>query len=544
MTNDRTKVIIEAFFGLTGHVNHHAITPDHYAVNKNTLTILSIRVANQTVTLRKVDNAITEVLLTPTQGGRQKLSPQQISDLTLLGKKIEQFAYFPQHVEWIFFKNAFFITKLTQATIHLHAFTTDDKSVETSPLLGSGLPGSSGIASGPVRIVTSHHDIAKVESGDVVVAKHTDHTYNAALKKAKAIITEQGGRMSHTGIIARGIGIPAVVNMEHATSILKNGHIVQVNGSTGQVYFGGKKAHVIHHPPSAPDSTATKIFVSVPQASPTHDLLDIDGAELSGSRLIQEIGTHPKRAVEEGKSKEFSKLLADKIAEYCDVFSPRPVIYELSNLTTDEYRSLVGGRDFEPDEKNAHLGYRGILRHLSDPSLLQVELDALSLVRNGRNMKNVSLLIPHVRTLNELIALKEKLTRAGFYRNPSFKLWLRADTPATGLLLEKYIHVGIDGISIDTDSLTTLVLGADRKNNDIAHHYNELDEAVLLVIEQMIKKAREYSLPVLVSGSAVTLHTTLTEKLVEWGVYGVCITHLNHSPVKRHIAITEKKLIS
>lgn len=548
VTNDKSKIVIEAIFGLGELIVQGAVTPDHYEVDKENLKILSKKTSFQNRSLKKHGVSNKEIKFSRKQGEKQKLSEKEIITLAKLGKEIEKHYYFPQDLEWAIEKGKAYIVQ-TRSVTTTH---TQQKVVNTnllsSDIILKGDPASPGIASGPAKVIFSPKDIGKVLSGDVLVAPQTNPDFVPAMKKAVAIVTDSGGRTSHAAIVSRELGIPAVVGTELATKKIKTGNIITVNGTKGEIYKGGFS---ISKQSSAPAyshlKTATKVYVNLaePELADKIAQNDADGIGLLRAEFMMAgIGIHPKKLIKEGKEKIFIEKLSKDLETFCKAFNPRPVVYRTSDFKTNEYRNLIGGKDFEPEESNPMLGYRGAFRYIHDPEVFELELKAIRHVREKLRLKNLWLMIPFVRTVDELVKVKRLINKAGLERSSTFKLWMMAEIPSNFLFLEKFIEVGIDGISIGSNDLTMLVLGTDRDNSEVASEFNEMDQAPLWAFEQIIKTAVKHGITVSMCGQAVSTYPELVRKLVEWGVTSVSVSPDAIQSTKKLIAQTEKEILS
>ncbi|HYM65332.1 MAG TPA: phosphoenolpyruvate synthase, partial [Candidatus Sulfotelmatobacter sp.] len=355
VTNDKSKITIEAILGLGELIVQGEENPDHYEVLKENFSITNKKISQQVKLLKKVGLNNKEIKLTKANGGRQKISDKQIVELAKIGEKLEKHYYFPQDIEWAIEKNKVFI-------VQTRAVTTTGKKTETvltqapvaSDILLSGDPASPGIAVGPVKLILSAKEIGKVNSGDVLVAPQTNPDYVPAMKKAVAVVTDSGGRTSHAAIVSRELGIPAVVGTNEATKKLKTGNIITVNGTKGEVYKGGFSVkETVRKVNTEKIKTATKLYVNLAEPSLAEDISkkDADGVGLLRAEFIMaDIGVHPKKMIKDGKSDEFINKLSDDIAKFCSSFYPRPVVYRASDFKTNEYRNLIGGKDYEPEE--------------------------------------------------------------------------------------------------------------------------------------------------------------------------------------------------
>ncbi len=552
VTNDKSKIVIEAIYGLGELIVQGVVTPDHYEVDKNEMKILTKHISRQEKKLLKIKGDNKEVRIDKKEKDKQKLSDNQILDLALLGKNLEKHYYFPQDIEWAIEKDNIYIVQTRPITTIKATKKADSEKAINLPLILQGSPASPGIASGSVRMVHSLHDIQKIKNGDVLVASQTNPDYVPAMKKAVAIITDKGGRTSHAAIVSRELGIPAVVGTEKATSILKTGMVVTVNGEKGEVYKGGIVKSFVHNQsltvvPSNKITTVTKIYVNLSQPDVAEKVAakNVDGVGLLRAEFIMaNIGVHPKKLIHDGKKHVFVNTLAEALEKFCTAFNPRPVIYRASDFKTNEYRGLLGGKEYEPIEPNPMLGYRGAFRYITDPKVFELELEAIKLVREKKGLKNLSLMIPFARTVNELIQVKKILSKNGLHRSPTFKLWMMVEIPANVILLDKFIAVGIDGVSIGSNDLTMLILGTDRDNSEVASIYDEQNEAVLWALEKVIKTCHKYKITSSICGQAPSLYPSLVEKLVQWGITSISVSEDVIDSVRKTVSEAEKKLFT
>ncbi|HSW96442.1 MAG TPA: phosphoenolpyruvate synthase [Candidatus Saccharimonadales bacterium] len=550
VTNDKTKIVIEAIYGLGELIVQGSITPDHYEVHKDGFKILEKKVVEQKIMLEKVGAKNKEIKVSASKSKLQKITDEQIIFLAKIAAKLEKHYYFPQDMEWAIEKNKIYIVQTRPVTTTQHK-TTTNLSTEMhidSKIILKGDPASPGIASGPVRIIASAKEIGKVMQGDVLVASETNPDYVPAMKKAIAIITDRGGRTSHAAIVSREIGIPAIVGTEKGTKILKNGEIITINGNSGEIYKGSyqitdaKNEHISEH-----TKTATKVYVNLaePDFAEKTAKRNIDGVGLLRAEFMMAgIGTHPRKMIHDGKKKEYVRALADGLASFCKVFSPRPVVYRASDFKTNEYRNLLGGKAYEPIEPNPMLGYRGAFRYIHNPEVFELELEAIKLVRNKLGLKNLWLMLPFVRNVEEVVEVKKILGSVGLHRTPTFKLWMMVEIPTNVILLDKFIEAGIDGVSIGSNDLTMLMLGTDRDNSEVAQEYNEQDPAMLWAYEKIIKTANKYKITSSMCGQAPSLYPNLLEKLVKWGITSVSVSPDAIDNTRHLLSEFEKKLIS
>lgn len=547
VTNDKSKVVIEAIYGLGEMIVQGAVNPDHYEIDKNELLILSKKSNYQDKLLTKkgIDNKL--ISLSTSKGSKQKISDKEIIALAKLGKEIEKHYYFPQDIEWAIEKGVIYV-------VQTRAVTTTEKKSENVLTSGQeikvilkGDPASPGIDTGPVKIILSAKEIDKVSTGDVLVAPQTNPDYVPAMKKATAIVTDSGGRTSHAAIVSRELGIPAVVGTKNATKVLKNGLVVSVNGTKGEVYKGKLS---FSRKSSTQDiqniRTATKVYVNLAEPDLAEKIAqeNADGIGLLRAEfMMADIGVHPKKMIKEGKSNIYVEKLTQDLLKFSKAFYPRPVVYRTSDFKTNEYRNLVGGRDFEPQESNPMLGFRGAFRYIHDPEVFNLELKAIKNVREKYNQKNLWIMIPFVRTVNELEKVKLLINKSGLVRSSTFKIWMMVEIPSNVILLNEFIKVGIDGISIGSNDLTMLVMGTDRDNFEVSTEFNEMDKSTMWAFEHVIKTAHKYGITSSMCGQAASTYPELIRKLVSWGVSSVSVSPDALNSTRKLISEAEKEIL-
>jgi pyruvate,water dikinase len=374
-----------------------------------------------------------------------------------------------------------------------------------------------------------------------------------AMKKAVAIVTNKGGQTSHAAIVSRELGVPCVVGTKTATSTLKQGRIITVDGASGKVYESNLKASSVNYNPQTPEyvapsqtlKTATKVYVNLGEPELAEEIAkrNVDGVGLLRAEFMMAgIGIHPKKLIHEKKSKLFVDTLAEGIGKICAAFGERPVVYRASDFKTNEYSHLKGGEQYEPSEPNPMLGYRGAYRYIHDADVFDLELEAIKKVRNVMGYKNLNLMIPFVRNVKELQEVKKIVIASGLSRTQTFKLWMMVEIPVNVILLDSFIDVGIDGISVGTNDLTMLMLGTDRDNETVAADYDERNPAVLWALQHIIRTAHKRGITVSVCGQAPSSHPDVAEFLCKEGVTSVSVTPDVIDKTRQVLYDTERKL--
>ncbi len=547
INNDKNVIVIEAINGLGEYIVGGNVNPDHYEISKNDYSIIKNEVHDQDVKLVKRGKDNVEVKMPNTEGKKQKISNETIVEMAKIIANIEKHYYFPQDIEWAIEDNNIFIVQSRPITTMKAQKDDGEEDVKGHKILLEGSPASPGIGIGDPVIVMSPEEIGKVQDGNVLVAPMTDPDYVPAMKKAVAIVTELGGRTSHAAIVSRELGIPAVVGAQNATKILASEKEISVDGEMGKVYQGKisiKRKNDEQPKGIAHLKTLTKIYINLAQVDQAKSAskLNVDGIGLLRAEfMMADIGTHPKRIIEQGKQEEFIETLARKLKKVVKPFSPRPVIYRATDFKSNEYRHLKGGADYEPHEENPMIGFRGASRYIVWKEIFDMELEAIKRVRES-GYKNLHLMIPFIRIPVELMQIKSIISQHGLFDNPSFKLWIMVEVPSTVLLLEDFIKVGIDGVSIGTNDLTMLLLGVDRDNSEVAHIYSEQNPAVLWALKRIITTARKHNVTVSVCGQAPSDYPDLAESLVRWGVTSLSLNIDAVDRTRLLIHDVEKKL--
>jgi len=548
VTSDTGKIAIEAVFGLGETIVSGDVTPDTYIIDKDGLKIIRKEIAPQEWKLirnaaGKGKEANVKVVLTPEEQARQKVSDADIIALAKIGRQIEDWYKFPQDIEWAKENNQLFIVQTRPVT------TIKEKEVEVkpeieAPVLLSGAPASPGIAYGPVKLVADASQIDKVADGDILVAEMTTPDFVPAMKRAAAIVTDRGGRTAHAAIVSRELGIPCIVGTGQATATLTDGQIISVDGSRGKVYQG--KVVVKEEVDTAAKEqikTKTRVYVNLAQPELAEKVAarNVDGVGLLRAEfIVAQIGEHPRYMISQNRGHEFVDKLAKGITAFAKAFNPRPVVYRTNDFKTNEYKELTGGQEYEGEEENPMLGYRGASRYITDREVFKLELEAIKRVR--QDYKNLWVMIPFVRTVNELATTKEIMESEGLVRSEDFKLWMMVEVPSNILILEKFLGVGIDGISIGSNDLTQLILGVDRDSEKLAETFDERNEAVLVALERAIKVSKSMGVTSSICGQAPSVYPELTEKLVEWGINSVSISPDMIGTTREIIANAEQRL--
>lgn len=552
VTNEKNQIIVETIWGLGEYIVQGVVSPDQYIVDKNDWTIISENHVEQNTQLLRSEHETKEVIVPKSKQNKIKISKEFAIRIAKVGQKLHNHYGKPQDIEFaIDNKGKLFIVQtrpITTIVSNQKILDNQAGKINQKPDL-TGEQASPGTASGVVVIIHNPKEIDRVQKGQVLVTSMTTPDFVPAMKKVNGIITDKGGQTSHAAIVSRELGVPCVVGTKIATKMFKEGDIVTLNGTTGEIWKGDlidKSAPVIKKQASTA-KTATKVYVNLgePDLAEMISKRNVDGIGLLRAEfMLANIGIHPKRIISEGKEKQYIDKLAKEMLKFCKSFSPRPVVYRATDFKTNEYRSLKWGKLYEPEEPNPLMGFRGASRYTSSPDVFYMELEAIKQVRNKYGCKNLWLMIPFVRTPQELSDVKKIVTSAGLFRSPTFKFFMMAEIPSNVILLDKFIDVGIDGISIGSNDLTMLTLGLDRDNSEVAKSFNEMDPAVLWSLKRLITKAKKRGIMCSICGQAPSNYPELVEKLVKWGVTSISVSPDAIDATRDVVAWAEKLKVS
>ena len=559
VTNEKDRIVIEAVWGLGELIVQGSVVPDRYVVQKETFSILSKEISEQNIQLVKKGHETKEVKVPKNKLNKRKLSDEDIVELARLADKLQKHYFFPQDVEWAKKGKELFIvqtrpvttiSKQTAKKARANQKEVKLKDIElkfaAKPIL-EGTSASPGIGTGEVKIIKNAKQIDRVKKGDVLVSAMTSPDFVPAMKRAVAIVTDAGGATSHAAIVSRELGIPCVVGTKEATKRLSDGIVVTVDGTRGNVYLGSKvkieekkkaKKKIIIR------KTATKLYVNLaePELAKEVSRKNVDGVGLLRAEfMIANIGIHPKEAIKLKKQDKFVDKLSKDLETFCKSFHPRPVVYRATDFKTNEYRSLRGGEAWEPEEPNPMLGFRGAYRYISSPEVFTLELNAIKRVREKYN--NLWLMIPYVRSPEELAKVRRIVAGEGFFENPSFKFWMMVELPVNVILLEEFIKVGINGVSVGSNDLTMLLLGTDRDNAEVADAFDERSPSVYWALKKVIKICHKHNVTSSICGQAPSDYDDMVEKLIKMGITSISVNPDAINRVRSVIYEAEKEVV-
>jgi len=553
----RDVVFITSSYGLGEMVVQGAVNPDEFYVFKPTLRDGHAAILRRTLgsKLQRMiydpDGSGVHTEETPVElRGRFSLTDAEAEALAKQALVIEDHYGRPMDIEWGKDGDSgeLYILQARPETVK----SRDDAGIERYSLkqkgevLAQGRSIGQRIGAGPAKVIASAKEMNRVEAGDVLITDMTDPDWEPVMKRASAIVTNRGGRTCHAAIIARELGIPAVVGTADATDRVPDGDPVTVScaeGDTGYVYQGELEFDVTTSRLGEMPEIPVKIMMNVGNPDRAFDFANIpsEGVGLARLEFIinRMIGVHPKALLEYDKQDaELKKRIDEHWAGYADpvsfyverlaegistiaaAFYPKPVIVRLSDFKSNEYANLVGGEQYEPHEENPMLGFRGASRYVADSfrDCFELECRALRKVRNDMKLANVWVMVPFVRTVKEARGVIAELERNGLKRGDNdLRLIMMCELPSNALLADEFLE-HFDGFSIGSNDLTQLTLGLDRDSGLIAHLFDERDAAVKALLAMAIHACRNKGRYIGICGQGPSDQPDLAEWLMDQGI--------------------------
>lgn len=514
-------VIVEAVFGLGEGIVSGQITPDNYIVveKEGVLEITERNISKKKIAITK-DEAGNEkiVKLKEEKSTQQVLKDHEIRKLAELALKLERHYGKPQDIEFAIEGDGIYIVQTRPITTIKKEGAGEEgkeKNLHGEVIL-SGIPASPGIGSGKIKIVEDLKDLDKVNPGDILVTKMTNPDMVVTMQKAAAIVTNEGGLTAHAAIVSREMGIPAVVGTQEATTKLKEGEIITVDGYTGKIYKGKVAESVKKEIKSTTAKTKTeiKVIIDIPsfaQRAAKTGLRSVGLARVEG--IIAESGKHPKYFLDNGNIEEYEAIIFKGISEIAKHFDE--VWVRTSDIRSDEFENLLGS----PKEKEANpmLGMHGIRYSIKYPEIIKAELKAMA--RVAGHGKKIGVLTPQVISLEEVKKLKQFIKEVGFKKA---KVGVMVETPAAVELIEDFCKEGIEFISFGSNDLTQYTLAVDRGNEQVQSLYDDLHPAVLSQIARVIATCKKHGVETSICGQAGS-KKEMVKFLVEHGISSISI---------------------
>ena len=562
----RDAVFVTASYGLGETVVQGAVNPDEFYVHKPMLAA-----GNKAVVRRNLGSKMIKMVFAAEKvAGRStvtedvpeadrhrfSITDAEVEELARYAMIIEQHYQRPMDIEWgkDGVDGRLYILQARPETVKSqegHNRLEKFKLKSFSKVLASGRAIGQKIGVGPVRIVHDPREMDKVQPGDVLVADMTDPNWEPVMKRASAIVTNRGGRTCHAAIIARELGVPAIVGCGDATETLTEGEIVTVScaeGDTGHIYRGKLDFEVISKDISAMPDIPVKVMMNVGNPELAFEFAQLPNAGVGLARvefvINNVIGIHPKAILDverlpASKREEiqrrargyaspvdfFVEKLAEGVATIAAAFWPKPVIVRLSDFKSNEYRKLLGGELYEPEEENPMLGFRGASRYIAQSfrDCFEMECRAMKKVREEMGLTNVWLMVPFVRTLEEGKGVVSLLAEHGLKQGENdLKLIMMCEIPSNALLAEEFLDI-FDGFSIGSNDLTQLTLGLDRDSGLVANLFDERDPAVKKLLAMAIATANRKGKYVGICGQGPSDHADLAEWLMDQGIQSMSL---------------------
>ncbi|MGZ8676789.1 MAG: phosphoenolpyruvate synthase, partial [Solirubrobacterales bacterium] len=546
------RLVIEGSLGLGESVVSGSVSPDHYVIHKDPLAILVRDVHPKELTIEsRPDGGTVTRELSGEESLRPAASDEEVLAIAELGVRIEQHYGSAQDTEWAIDADGEMWMLQSRPVTSAGGETPAAPESEGEVLL-TGLGAAPGIASGVARVVRTLADADELGKKDILVTHMTAPDWVPLMRKAAAIVTDSGGMTCHAAIVSRELGIPCVVGTRKATEKLREGEMVTVDATHGVIREGASApppatAAATAAAPAAAPVTGTKLLVNLSEPSQVDKAaaLDVEGCGLLRAELmvLEALGgKHPRTLLEAGQGEEFVERMGEALTSFANAFTPRPITYRTIDFRTNEFRGLEGGDRFEPEEANPMIGYRGALRYMREPDLLRLEVEAIERVWDAGHT-NFHVMIPFVRTPRELTACREVFAEAGLLSRPGFELWVMAEVPSVLFNLERYAELGVAGISIGSNDLTQLMLGADRDSEMVAEIFDEREPAVTEYLRLLIGRARELGLATSICGQAPSVYPEYAELLVEAGIDAISVSMDAVDRTRRLIAAAERRLL-
>ena len=563
----RDAVFITSSYGLGETVVQGAVNPDEFYVFKTTLAQGKYPIIRRSIGSKLIKMEFTKdgeqgrvktVDVSPEMRNRYSITDEDVIQLAKYAVIIENHYQRPMDIEWgkDGRDGTLFILQARPETVKSQAAGKIEQRFKLkgqSQVLATGRAIGQKIGAGPVRVIHDPSEMERVQPGDVLVADMTDPNWEPVMKRASAIVTNRGGRTCHAAIIARELGVPAVVGCGDATDVLKDGALVTVScaeGDEGKIYDGLLETEVTEVQRGELPKIPVKIMMNVGNPQLAFDFAQLPNAGVGLARLEfiinNNIGVHPKAILEYPNVDQDLKKAVESVARghasprafYVDkltegiatiaaAFYPKPVIVRLSDFKSNEYKKLIGGSRYEPDEENPMLGFRGASRYIAEDfaAAFEMECKALKRVREEMGLTNVEIMVPFVRTLGQAKKVVELLAKFGLKRGENgLRLIMMCEVPSNAILAEQFLEY-FDGFSIGSNDLTQLTLGLDRDSGMelLARDFDERDPAVCFMLSRAIETCLRLNKYVGICGQGPSDHPDFAAWLTKEGIASISL---------------------
>lgn len=576
---------IEATWGLGIAIANGEVLPDVYYIQQESGIVLEQQLGNKILAYRlddpvpvgylqpvpksvlTVDNkCLVAYLLEETQQKQYALQPEYLQQVTALGHQLLSELGQNFTIEWTFCQQNP-IPKL-----YITQVSTPESAIPNLHII-KGVGAAGGRVTATAHVINNSQDKPqKLPPGVILVAPAITPDWLSLMNEIAGIITEQGGLTSHGAILARELGIPAIVSATDATALIQTGERLLLDGERGEIHrLRGDKSKEeerargeeqenlnLKSPPSpiplnphgiltnSQPIIATQLLLNLSQPSLIEQVqnLPVDGVGLLRSELMVLTileGQHPNNWLVDGRKTELLARWSEQILKFARAFAPRPVFYRSLDWRSHELPSFSHSHHLVSSSQSI-LGERGVFSYLLNPAVFELELMALASVQKA-GYSNVRLLLPFVRSVEEFTVCKHKVEQAGLTLVSQFQLWIMAEVPSVLFLLPDYVKAGVEGISIGTNDLTQLLLGVDREQGQLAKVFNECNPAVMSAIAQLIKMSKDAGIPCSICGQAPALYPQIIDRLIQWGITSISVEPEAVEQTYQAIARAEQRLI-
>jgi pyruvate,water dikinase len=564
---DPAEWSIQATWGFPEALTKGEVLPDSYPLEPETGTVKSQRLGRKTRAYRLckeheysslAESALQAYILSEKQQKQYALEEKYLKYLIDLAQQLVTELGPVFSLEWTVCQTP----ESSEPQVYITRVLFQSRAVRSEPSLSTqpstpsllrGLPAAGGRVTAPAQVLTREsHSLEAMLPGRILVTQSVAPDWLPWLRQAVGVVTEQGGMTCHAAIIARELGIPAVVCATGVTQMIQTGESLLVDGDHGEIYRVNGLSSEIERSRQLnsyyafpPIATQLNVNLSQPDSLERIVNLPVDGVGLLRSELMMLNALdnlHPSEWLRQGRSSELRGRLTQLLIQFAAAFAPRPVFYRSLDWRSHEFQFLGGEASPLKPEVNPMLGLRGTLSYMSDPAYFDLELAALGQIY-AYGYSNVHLMLPFVRTVEEFAFCRRRVEQAGLFDNPNFQLWIMAEVPSVLFLLPDYFKAGVQGISIGTNDLTQLLLAADRDQAQLGSALDGRHPAVMRALKQLIQTARSAGIPCSICGQAPAQYPEIIDSLVKWGITSISVDVSDVERTHSAIARAEQRLL-